>query len=460
MSDKKDDKELKTEVPVNIGTDTQNQIKTEEYRALVKQRKIRKASGKKATPITELNRYGVNFFNVWKKFPKKMLMVFISAILYNVAIATFLAKAATVATGVSAIVQSLTFTVSATAPYFAYIYFAINLPLIIFFWKKNSRLFMILTTYWLLWQVLFQSILLIGPAGFFFQKISIYYVNWYSPVKDGANSFKVLVPWDVYGSYSTTYKELFKWIETNPSNPSGIYILSANVSHELGMIKVINQIQLDQLKKFYTAVQSGFPNPTWPIIVYTIIGASMAGIAGGIAWKNSASTAGGDFIVYYISRVKQKSVGSISTIVALCFGAFSILVITAVEIAGIKADRPLNVASLLLRILCSVAYVFMYTSFIELIFPKYRKIKISIYTKNPDKIIQHFKNIQYWHGYNIAKITGGYTNTDTYKIETFALYLEQNMIKNEILLADLEAWITVTRVHNIIGKFNTSKVES
>ncbi|SGA10858.1 Uncharacterised protein [Mycoplasmopsis arginini] len=60
-------------------------------------------------------------------------MVFLSAILYIVAIATFLAKAATVATGVSALVQALTFTVSVTAPYFAYIYFLLNLPLIIIF---------------------------------------------------------------------------------------------------------------------------------------------------------------------------------------------------------------------------------------------------------------------------------------------------------------------------------------
>ncbi|SYV90774.1 Uncharacterised protein, partial [Metamycoplasma alkalescens] len=77
-----------------------------------------------------------------------MLMVFISAIMYNIAIATFLAKAATVATGISAIVQAITLTFSKLAPYFAYIFFALNLPLIIIFWKKNSRLFMVLTTYW------------------------------------------------------------------------------------------------------------------------------------------------------------------------------------------------------------------------------------------------------------------------------------------------------------------------
>lgn len=445
-----------------------NQLKTEEFIALKKENKKRKNKKLPSNVPYDLNPYGVTFFNVWKKFPKKMLMVFLSAILYNVAIATFLAKAATVATGVSALVQALTFTVSVTAPYFAYIYFLLNLPLIIIFWNKNSRMFMILTTYWLLWQVAFQSVLLIGPVGHFFHKISIYYVNWISPSESNfTNDFKSLIPWDVYGTYANSYHNLFDWMNSLPTpNSEGLYILDLNnslhagISRELGYISHLTQSQFEQLSHFKHLIGNGFGNPTWPIIVYAVIGAGMAGIAGGIAWKNSASTAGGDFIVYYISRVKQKSVGHISTIVALIFGAFSIVTITIVELLGISADRPFNVAGLLLRILCSIAFVFIYISFIELIFPKYRKIRIEIYSKTPEKIIDRFKLINYWHGYNIDKLVAGYTNTETVKIETFALYLEQNLIKNEILLADPNAWMTVSRVHNIIGKFDTSKVES
>ncbi|WP_330463407.1 DUF2179 domain-containing protein [Metamycoplasma gateae] len=441
-----------------------NQLKSEEFIALKKENKKRKQKKLPSNAPYDLNPYGATFFNVWKKFPKKMLMVFISAILYNVAIATFLAKAATVATGVSALVQALTFTVSATSPYFAYIYFGFNLPLIIIFWRKNSRLFMILTTYWLLWQVAFQSILLIGPVGHSFDKVSIYYINWLSPNGGNyQNSLRSLIPWEVYGTYSNSYRNLFEW--SRPEFIDGIYYFKNNalevaVSKELGYIKYITEVQFEQLMKFKDMISRGFANPTWPIIVYAVIGAGMAGVAGGIAWKNSASTAGGDFIVYYVSRVKQKSVGHISTIVALIFGAFSITTITIVELLGVSPDRPFNAAGLLLRVLCSISYVFIYISFIELIFPKYRKIRLEIYTKTPEKIIERFKLIRYWHGYNIDKLISGYTDTETVRIETFALYLEQNLIKNEILLADPNAWITVTKVHNIIGKFDTSKVES
>ena len=81
----------------------------------------------------DLNPYKLNFFNIWKKFPKKMMFILLSALLYNIGVAMFLAKAATVASGVSALVQALTYTISKTTPYFAYIYLALNFPFIIAF---------------------------------------------------------------------------------------------------------------------------------------------------------------------------------------------------------------------------------------------------------------------------------------------------------------------------------------
>ncbi|AXE60847.1 YitT family protein [[Mycoplasma] phocae] len=401
-----------------------------------------------------LNPYNLNFFNIWVKFPKKMVMIFISAILYNVGISTFLAKAATVATGFSALVQSLTYTVTATAPYFAYIYLAINLPIIIIFWKKNSRLFTLLTVYWLIWQVAFQSFLLIPVISNFFDKISIYYVNWYSPKNENSvNSFRTLIPWNVYGNYFLKLKD-FQAVDLSSIKEGGTITINS-------VVYTYNDIQ--NIKTFIDTIQkTGYSNPTWPIIIYTVIGGICAGSAGGIAWKNSASTAGSDFIIYYISRKKKKSVGHVSVIVSLCFASFSIILISLLELTGAisaQNSKPTNNAAILLRAICTVGYVFLYNYFIELIYPKYKKIKMEIYTKKPDVIIAHFKAINYWHGYNIARMVSGYTNTETVKIETFALYLEQNMIRQEVLKADPDAWITTTKIHNIFGKLNTSKIE-
>lgn len=39
-----------------------------------------------------LNPNKVNLLNIWKKYPKKVLWMFVSAFLYNIAIAVFLKK--------------------------------------------------------------------------------------------------------------------------------------------------------------------------------------------------------------------------------------------------------------------------------------------------------------------------------------------------------------------------------
>ncbi|ACF07454.1 YitT family protein [Metamycoplasma arthritidis] len=356
--------------------------------------------------FANLNPYGVNIFNVWVKFPKKLFFIFLSALLYNVGVAIFLNKAATVASGVSALVQALTYTVSATAPYFAYIYFAINLPLIIIFWKKNSSLFMVMTLYWLIFQMVVQSFFLIPAVHNAFDKISFYYVNW---TKD--TPFKDLIPWDVYGT------------------------------------------------NYPPHVLPGVPNPTWPIIIYAIVGGLAAGASSGLAWKNSGSTAGSDIIVYYVSRVKKMGIGFISTIFALIIAAFSALLIGILEATGVIKNHPWNLASYLLRCISTLVYIFVYNGFVEILYPKYRKVKIEIYTKNPQKVIEHLKEIKYWHGYNYVDMTSGYTGENTTKIETMALYLEQSRIKAEISNIDPQAWIVVSTVNKIFGNFNTSKID-
>ncbi|MGC7188698.1 DUF2179 domain-containing protein [Metamycoplasma hominis] len=440
---------------------------TAEELAEIKERKRLKKETKKekgSVGKIDINPYGVNFFNIWKKFPKKMVMIIISAVLYNIGVATFLAKAATVATGLSALVQAITLTLTQTAPYFAYIYIAMNLPFVIAFWKKNSRLFMILTTYWLLWQVIFQSILLIPQVGHFFSQITFYYVNWYAPHSatlapahgEVANSLNVLIPWDVYGNYLTHYSNVWNTIKSTGFNPSwnnGILLNGVQLSYQETM----------SYWYFYQHLIHDYNNPTWPIIIFAVLGALCGGCAGGIAWKNSASTAGGDFVVYYISRTKQKEPGLISLIVAICFAVFSIVVISICELTGVishaQNGNPINHAALLLRIICTFVYIFLYTFIMASIYPKYRKVKLEIYSKNPDLILNKFKEINYWHAYTIDRMLGGYTNTETVKIETYCLFLEQNMIKKEILAADSNAWITSSKVENVSGRFNTSKIE-
>gem|GEM_PF-6293128 len=45
--------------------------------------------------------------------------------------------------------------------------------------------------------------------------------------------------------------------------------------------------------------------------------------------------------MYYVSRVKKRGIGFISTIVALIFAAFSIVLILGIELGGVnKENKP------------------------------------------------------------------------------------------------------------------------
>lgn len=96
-----------------------------------------------------LNPNNINLLNVWKKEPKKILWMFISAFLYNIAIATFLSKASSVASGTTALAQIITFLVPQANSFFGLLYVVITIPLMFAFWKKNPKLFMVLTFYWM-----------------------------------------------------------------------------------------------------------------------------------------------------------------------------------------------------------------------------------------------------------------------------------------------------------------------
>ncbi|TPE58062.1 DUF2179 domain-containing protein [[Mycoplasma] falconis] len=499
----------------------------------------------------DINPYKVNIFNVFKKYPKRMLMILISAILYNVAVSIFLTKAATIATGLSAVAQAITMPILILGPYFAYIYLLLNLPLIIYYWRKNSRLFMICTAWWMLFQVILQSIFLLPIIKSGLHQISIYYVNWNVNIP-----YSKLIPWEVYGQYNQAFiTKTFINLSTQASDlilPIKDGYIPANFSDLINAwngfvkdnasyitennlpFKLMDNSQNIYLSDFYNAIgintkflnstqfatilndnlnikdlttlketldklaktnylfsdyhnlfdgqtilinnvitnaiifdilnvsrlySSGFSNPTWPIIIYTVIGGIMAGIASGLAWKNSGSAGGSDFVVFYISKMKQKSVGRTSSYVALFFCTVSVAVISLLEGIGVAQGKPLNVGGLILRIISSFGYIFLYTAIIELIYPKYKKVKIDVYTKKPDLVISHFKNINYWHGFNIERVIGGFTNTETTVIETYVLFLELKQIKEQILKADPHAWIATTRVNKVVGKFDTSKIE-
>lgn len=99
---------------------------------LKKQRRLEKLEADRKL-YERINPHKINLLNIWQKYPKKVLWMFVSALLYNLAITVFLKKAATIASGTSSLAQIITFTVPSTENFYGLFYVLINMPLMFIF---------------------------------------------------------------------------------------------------------------------------------------------------------------------------------------------------------------------------------------------------------------------------------------------------------------------------------------
>lgn len=87
----------------------------------------------------------------------------------------FYAKANIISSGIVGFVQFIIYTnEELLLPYFSWIVFAFNIPLLILFWRFLPTRFLIFTTYWLLFQILVQFVLEISTLSSFLAKFSIF----------------------------------------------------------------------------------------------------------------------------------------------------------------------------------------------------------------------------------------------------------------------------------------------
>ncbi|WP_412031648.1 YitT family protein [Metamycoplasma buccale] len=380
-----------------------------------------------------LNPYKIDLINIWKKYPKKVLWMFVSAFLYNIAITVFLKKAATIASGTSSLSQIITFTAPQTADFYGLFYVLVNLPLMFIFWRHNPRMFMVLTYYWMLFQIIVQCIFIdynkANPIiKFINEKLSIY-----NPTGRPGDY------WDPFGTNITT-GALQKLVDS-------------------GKFSTISEALNDALKN----KGAFYDGQNWPIIFYAALGGIAEGFASVIAWKQRGSIGGTSVISNYIAYKNKKPVGNMFLIVALCFSTFSTIVIGTLEITNKvpehKWHKGTSGQEFLVRICGTLIYLVVFTLLVNRYYPKYKKVKIEIYTTKVEWIAEHFKKIGYIHSYNIFYGVSGYKHYDFAKIETIALYLERDWIFEEVKKIDPSAWISTSNIHDISGQFDTSKVD-
>ena len=211
---------------------------------------------------------------------------------------------------------------------------------------------------------------------------------------------------------------------------------------------------IDALKD---AMESLIINPdrvlkeTWPVFILASLGGVFVGLSTSIAWKFGGSSAGGDIFAYYYSTKRKRPVGAMMFIVSMVFVVISFSITVAMD-SEIR-DNAMTI------LIATIIYVGITSIVINLVYPKYSIVLVEIHTEKTKEITKYFKDTKYVHSWQIREATSGFSGVDRTITSTVMLLLEFKTIKREILEIDPQAWITVSNVRQVIGNFDTKKVD-
>lgn len=105
------------------------------------------------------------FENKWISW----VVITFAAIVYTLSMQIFMNVAGTFPTGVMSIAVILSYVFKGLSPYLSLIYLALNVPLLIIYWKKSKRRWMYKTTYFLIIQAAFGFLFVIPEVKEWFQ---------------------------------------------------------------------------------------------------------------------------------------------------------------------------------------------------------------------------------------------------------------------------------------------------
>ncbi|WP_117275047.1 YitT family protein [Mycoplasmopsis edwardii] len=358
---------------------------------------------------------------LFKRYWYKVLLLLVAAAIFNAGIQIFLNRAETIPSGVTGIPTLIQYVAKDTKKYFALIYLGCNIPLFLLFGFKIKKSFVILTLIFMIFQILTNLIF--------------------------------------------TQPTVAQWFEEN--------------------------IKLTEKYDSYTG---------WSNLIYTFIGAMFVAVGIAISWKAGGSTGGTDIVGYYFSTKSKKSVGQVLSIIGFTTAIIFLVIFAFIKPNYLK-EEPLSIEKVLalptneyvelhdykgiaqeeaavtqryqllyknwkesriyfgMREVSTFFYILVTNIVINILYPKYKKVSLTIVSSNPEKVLAYFKLINYWHSYRIEKYTSGYTGKEGYKIETVMLLLETNNIISDLKKIDSKIWISIKGVSNIVGSFTTDFVE-
>lgn len=245
-------------------------------------------------------------------------------------------------------------------------------------------------------------------------------------------------------------KDLFIFGDTRPEvlkivNPNSDLVAEQGNLYKFGVQmltfqnKTINGVYITDGSKF------GF------MFMYTVSAGLLNGLAYSMALAVGGSTGGLDFISFYYSYKKNKSIGKM----LLFFNMGSVLLTSIIGsyIPAIIADGDASYERFFSQNLVSgIIYSILVASVINLLFPKDKAVKITIYSDKANKIRDYLYSKNFNHSLTINTTTGGYSMTEKKNIEIICMFIEIPRILREIRYCDIDTLVTITPLKGIEGK--------
>ena len=174
------------------------------------------------------------------------------------------------------------------------------------------------------------------------------------------------------------------------------------------------------------------------------------GLSSAIAFRGELSCGGIDIVTYYYAMRKSTSVGKYGTVINSCIiGLHAILQIID------NGGSGWNYA--LINVLFSVVYLFVVALVVDMINLRNKKVQLEFITTNEhlgEVLISNFP-----HGATMDKAKGVYSGTERYIFWMVVSTLESNKVINLARKVDPNAFITVTSLVQVYGKFFIKPIE-
>lgn len=201
------------------------------------------------------------------------------------------------------------------------------------------------------------------------------------------------------------------------------------------------------------------------VVMYGLIWALIQGLASTLVLILDASTAGFDILVVWYARKKFKNLSfmyAIFHVSSLLIGNFLGTYVPASLYAAEVSMMPWTAELYFNPNFCSSLIMILVNGLVvDVIFPKYKMVKIEIYSKKFQEILDQIYSLKDKRfSASVGIIQGGYTGVEQHSIIVNCFYVDAPIIINIVNQLDKDALITIYDIKKMLGHIYVTNVEN